>query len=210
MWFNRPILNCFFAEQELCGFKCLNNANWVVPRGPFFQDGTRCSVDNRNELKKCVQGNCVVSEDSPSPTSHCLIIPFSVMSFFLPLCQCLPASKLRHITYRCPWKWCTQARDTSKFRLYKRMQPLSYAPVFYRRLTIWTAKSNLPLRRLFTIMHKSISTYPISIWPTTSWIFSKTILCQLQTTGFISAIWVSTLTRKSSLIWTWWCVILFL
>ncbi|XP_072015846.1 A disintegrin and metalloproteinase with thrombospondin motifs 6-like [Amphiura filiformis] len=47
------------TEKELCEFKCLNNINWVVPRGAFFQDGTRCSVDFRNELLKCVQGNCV-------------------------------------------------------------------------------------------------------------------------------------------------------
>ena len=99
----------------------------------------------------------------------------------------------------------TKGFTTSILRLYKRMKPLSFTFVFYglTRLCwaqIWTLKTKLPSRRLFLIMHKFRSTYPISIWPTTSWIFSRykkvlpstTILCQLQPTGFKSASRVST------------------
>ncbi len=60
-----------------------------------------------------------------------------------------------------------QALDTFILRLtvYKRMKPLSFLCVLHGALlrTIWTGKTMLP----FT------STYPISIWPTTSWIIHE-------------------------------------
>ena len=67
---------------------------------------------------------------------------------------------------------------TSIFRLYKRMMPLSAALVLYHYTggfsrTIWAVKTKLPSQRLFLIMHTFRSTYPTSVWPITSWTFSR-------------------------------------
>ncbi|XP_072015024.1 A disintegrin and metalloproteinase with thrombospondin motifs 1-like [Amphiura filiformis] len=47
------------SGDGLCAFRCLADANFVVSRGTKFTDGTRCSFDGKNDLLKCVNGQCI-------------------------------------------------------------------------------------------------------------------------------------------------------